>query len=143
MQNPPAQQARNAVPLWFIPVPAIRRNETFCPAVCPASSRRNAVRQRQRPPWPDGQRERAARDAAVLEDSRCPEQALCVWAGRVRINARVRLGRDAALRELELGKPVQVADGALTLVAVTPGKMQGQALAPGRYRFAFTFAGGL
>ncbi len=80
---------------------------------------------------------------ALLEDSRCPQGAQCVWAGRVRISARVTLGSGATVHELELGKPIPVADGALSLVAVTPAKGMEQATPAPGYRFAFRFDGGL
>jgi hypothetical protein len=45
--------------------------------------------------------------------------------------------------DLELGKPRQVADGALTLVAAAPGKVAGASTDPHAYRFTFDFQGGL
>lgn len=82
---------------------------------------------------------------AVLEDSRCPMNARCVWAGQVRLQVRVHLG--AGNRDLELtsGKPVHVADGTLELVEVRPDRVagEGQSLNPKDYRFGFRFMGGL
>lgn len=82
---------------------------------------------------------------AVIEDSRCPADVACVWAGRVRITVRVDLGRGSEMRELTMATPVQVADGALELVEVLPTKpAPGEAaLAPGDYRFGLRFMGGL
>ena len=80
---------------------------------------------------------------ALLEDSRCPQRAQCIWAGRVRISARVRRGGGARVHELELGKSIHLADGSLTLVSVSPGRKQGGAIVAARYHFGFTFAGGL
>ena len=57
---------------------------------------------------------------SVIEDSRCPMEARCVWAGQVRLQVRVTLGEGSELRELTLGKPEQVADGQLTLQGVMP-----------------------
>ena len=85
------------------------------------------------------------RPIRLIEDSRCPMNARCVWAGRVRILvAWVRSDGEREV-ELTLGEPVSVADGQLTLTAVTPSKMagEGRALAPSDYRFSFQFAGGL
>ena len=79
----------------------------------------------------------------VLEDSRCPMEARCVWAGQVRLQVRVTLGAGSALHELTLGKPEPVADGQLTLQGVMPPRSTQHALQPRDYRFAFTFAGGL
>lgn len=79
----------------------------------------------------------------VLEDSRCPRGVQCVWAGRVRISARIDLGKGSETRELTLGKPENVADGALELVEVLPDKMADRTILPEDYRFGFHFAGGL
>lgn len=80
---------------------------------------------------------------AVVEDSRCPMNARCVWAGRVRITARVDLGSGSRVHELTQGQPIPVADGTLELVEVLPDKPADGALKPAAYRFAFRFMGGL
>ena len=79
----------------------------------------------------------------VLEDSRCPAQVQCVWAGRVRIRARIDLGSGSQTRELTLGKPEQVADGSLELVEVAPAKSKEGAIPPRDYRFGLRFMGGI
>lgn len=80
---------------------------------------------------------------AVIEDSRCPENVRCVWAGRVRITARIITGRGPEKHEMTLGQPIQVADGALLLGDVQPGRKKNEAaVAPGDYRFGFRFDGG-
>lgn len=79
----------------------------------------------------------------LIEDSRCPKGAQCVWAGRVRVTVRIDLGQRSELRDLALGEPQQVADGALTLVEVLPEKTAGDHIYPDEYRFGFKFAGGL
>ena len=78
----------------------------------------------------------------VLEDSRCPDQVTCVWAGRVRLKARIHLGSGDQTRELVLGEPVPVADGALELTRVTPARSADGDIAPADYRFTFRFDGG-
>lgn len=82
----------------------------------------------------------------VLEDSRCPMNARCVWAGQVRLRARVDAGRGGGTFELTSGKPVQVADGTLELVEIRPDKIaggpNGGMVAPSAYRFGFRFVGG-
>jgi hypothetical protein len=78
----------------------------------------------------------------VIEDSRCPMNARCVWAGRVVLRAKVEGGAWKRTIDLTLGEPVQVADGGLTLVSVTPDKRTDVAIKPRDYRFAFTFQGG-
>ena len=57
------------------------------------------------------------RPLAVLEDSRCPLDVTCVWAGRIRLRVAVN-GAEAVM---ELNRPVEVAPGSrLTLVAIAP-----------------------
>lgn len=80
----------------------------------------------------------------VLEDSRCPINARCIWAGRVRLQIKVTLGRGATIYEIETGKSLPIADGQLELVDVQPGNVAGgKPLAPGAYRFGFKFVGGI
>jgi outer membrane lipoprotein SlyB len=71
---------------------------------------------------------------SVIEDSRCPTGTQCVWAGRVRIVARV----DGADAELVLGEAKPLAQGRLTLVEVYPAKPKDSTLYPDEYRFGFS-----
>lgn len=59
------------------------------------------------------------RPLAVVEDSRCPQNARCVWAGRLRVRVDVEgLGE----RHIDLGEtPVTTPHGSFSLVAVLPG----------------------
>ena len=80
---------------------------------------------------------------AVVEDSRCPVDVQCVWAGRMVVRSEVIGGSWHETRDLELGKSQQIADGALTLVAAVPQKKAGTAIDPRSYRFTFDFQGGI
>ncbi|WP_284734488.1 hypothetical protein [Sphingosinicella terrae] len=88
----------------------------------------------------DGPRVRPDR---LVEDSRCPIDAQCVWAGRVVLRATVIGGSWSRPVDLILGEPVQVADGMLTLVAVAPERRSEAAVRPEQLRFTFAFQGGL
>jgi hypothetical protein len=79
----------------------------------------------------------------LLSDSRCPMEARCVWAGELRILARVRTGRGSSLREMTLGRPLAVADGQLELASVMPPQSVRRAIRMRDYRFGFRFSGGL
>jgi hypothetical protein len=73
----------------------------------------------------------------VLEDSRCPRTVRCIWAGRVRLAARVA----GATRELTLGQPVPVSGGRLLLAGIAPERTRtGHGMPPRAYRFGFEFA---
>ena len=88
----------------------------------------------------DGPRVRPDR---VIEDSRCPANARCVWAGRLTVRVTVSGGGWSKKLDLTLGTPVMVADGMLTLVAAVPERQaggKGSKALP--YRFTFAFQGG-
>ncbi|MGQ3099677.1 MAG: hypothetical protein ACT6Q5_05790 [Sphingopyxis solisilvae] len=81
---------------------------------------------------------------AVLEDSRCPMNARCIWAGRVRVQMLwIRGNGEKQPFEATLGEATPLADGSITLESVRPDKMTNVALKPEDYRFSFRFAGGL
>lgn len=80
----------------------------------------------------------------VLEDSRCPMNARCIWAGRVRLQmVWIRGNGEKQPFEVTLGEPVQLADGQFTLESVRPEKRTDVTLKPSDYRFSFRFDGGL
>ena len=83
------------------------------------------------------------RPLEVVEDSRCPTLVRCVWAGRLVLRAEVIGGSWKQVRNLELGQPQQIADGALTLIAAEPQKAAPAGIDPRAYRFTFRFDGGL
>ena len=79
----------------------------------------------------------------VLEDSRCPMEARCVWAGRLRLSVRVTTGAGTSVQELATGQPLAVADGQLVLQGVMPPRSTQRTLLPSDYRFTLKFSGGL
>ena len=81
---------------------------------------------------------------AVIEDSRCPMNARCVWAGRVRVKMIwIRGNGEKQPFEVTLGEETQLADGKFTLESVRPEKRTDQTIRPEDYRFSFRFDGGL
>ena len=74
----------------------------------------------------------------VTEDSRCPINARCVWAGRITVETRVD---GAGWREtvpLSLGETATARGYTLALVSAEPGQMAGgPEVKPQDYRFAF------
>ena len=79
----------------------------------------------------------------VLEDSRCPMEARCVWAGRVRLSVRVTTGAGTTVQELTSDKPLPVADGVLELQGTMPPRSTQYPLKPREYHFTLKFSGGL
>jgi len=80
------------------------------------------------------------RPLRLVEDSRCPINARCVWAGRVVLRTEVRGAAGDVTYDLILGEPVTHAGGRLALVAVEPGRVAGTGTEPGAYRFTFEYS---
>ncbi|WP_279351296.1 hypothetical protein [Erythrobacter litoralis] len=57
---------------------------------------------------------------AVIEDSRCPPDVMCIQAGRLVVAATFRNGGTAQAADLELGGTMRVKGGMLTLASATP-----------------------
>lgn len=80
----------------------------------------------------------------VLEDSRCPMNVRCIWAGRVRLQMLwLRPNGETRSFDVTQGEPAPLADGAITLESVRPDKRTDATIRPEDYRFSFRFAGGL
>ena len=81
----------------------------------------------------------------ILEDSRCPQNARCVWAGRLKLAMVWHRGNGEAYPfELTLGERTHIADGHIEITAATPPSLAGtEPLTPESYRFSFLFRGGL
>jgi hypothetical protein len=76
------------------------------------------------------------RPTEVVEDSRCPQNARCVWAGRLRVRVAVEgVGeREVILEEAATETP----NGAFAMIAATPGPWTDwPADAKPPYRFGF------
>lgn len=74
----------------------------------------------------------------VLEDSRCPSDVQCVWAGTVRLEARLEGGLGVTIQEFTLGTPITTEAEVVTLVSVEPyPTAPGGAISPEEYRFRF------
>ena len=71
------------------------------------------------------------RPTAVVEDSRCPENARCIVAGRLVVRTTVN-GRS---RNLELGKPDV---SGIILDSAEPAKRTDRRILPGAWRFHFS-----
>ena len=59
------------------------------------------------------------RPLEVLEDSRCPQNARCVWAGRLRLRVNVDGVGDREITDDASG--LQTPRGSFALVAISPG----------------------
>ena len=81
------------------------------------------------------------RPIEVVEDSRCPATVQCVWAGRLKVRARMTGSGWTQIRDFELGVPQAVDRYRVTLIAVDPQKHAGAEIDPRAYRFTFGDSG--
>lgn len=80
------------------------------------------------------------RPDTLVEDSRCPMNARCVWAGRVGIDSTVWVDKQKYPARLTLGEPFPIAGGQLVLDAAEPSRTTQQGDIPAaEYRFHFDF----
>lgn len=74
----------------------------------------------------------------VTEDSRCPINARCVWAGRIIVETRVDGRGWRETLPMQLGEAAGTHGYVLNLVSAEPGKMAGAAdTRPLDYRFSY------
>ena len=81
------------------------------------------------------------RPIKVVEDSRCPALARCVWAGRVIVRARMNGPGWTQIRDFEMGVPQAVDQYRVALVQVEPQKASPGEIDPDAYRFTFALSG--
>ena len=74
---------------------------------------------------------------AVVEDSRCPINARCVWAGRLVLKARIDAAGWRETVNLTLGEPYATHGTGLALVSAEPGQMAGATPSPPASLFGF------
>ena len=74
---------------------------------------------------------------SLVEDSRCPINARCIWAGRLVLTTRIDGPGWRETAPLELGKPYATHGTGLALVSAEPGKMAGSPPSPPASLFGF------
>lgn len=75
----------------------------------------------------------------VVEDSRCPIDARCVWPGRIVVETRVDGPGWRETLQFQPGEPQVVRDLSIALVSVEPARPSAES-APESSRYRFTFA---
>ena len=77
----------------------------------------------------------------IVEDSRCPANVVCVWAGRLILRAEIRGTGWRENRDLTLGEPLSTHGTSLVLTAI---KLDRVAISEQKLLlYRFTFQGGL
>lgn len=79
------------------------------------------------------------RPTKVIEDSRCPINARCVWAGRVVVRAVVSYRDMNETIDLTLGEKTIVDGGELLFESLSPAKSTDMEIDRSDYRFRFTY----
>ena len=74
----------------------------------------------------------------LAEDSRCPMNARCVWAGRVVVTTRIDGAGWRETANLELGRPYATHNVSVQLSSAQPEKVAGQQPPPQAYVFGYT-----
>lgn len=76
----------------------------------------------------------------VTEDSRCPMNARCIWAGRVTVEAKLEQGGRTRNVTLHSDTPLTVDGGVLAIDSIEPGSfMTDNHPKADDYRFHFAF----
>lgn len=73
----------------------------------------------------------------VTEDSRCPVDVQCIWAGTVRLRTQLTSDSGTNVQVFVLGTPVTTEAQVVTLVDVLPAPQAGVSIPSGNYRFIF------
>ncbi|MEP7316314.1 MAG: hypothetical protein ABI667_06435 [Sphingomicrobium sp.] len=73
----------------------------------------------------------------VIEDSRCPSDVQCVWAGRVVLTARLDGAGWRETVDLKSGEPYRTHGISVVLISVQPDKASGAVQPAGQYVFGF------
>lgn len=77
----------------------------------------------------------------ILEDSRCPIEDECVWAGRVRLKAQLDMGHESISVTLDSSEPLRINGGFLSIAEIAPDMSSAWSpIQPEDYQFGFKFA---
>jgi hypothetical protein len=74
----------------------------------------------------------------VVQDSRCPTDVQCVWAGTVTLKVLIESGLGASTQELSLGESVTTEAETVTLTSVSPAASSVHTITSEEYLFTFT-----
>jgi hypothetical protein len=73
----------------------------------------------------------------VTEDSRCPSDVTCIWAGTVRVRARVTYDTGESEHTFTLDEAIATDGVEMTLTDVKPETVSTRQIMPGEYSFTF------
>jgi len=76
----------------------------------------------------------------LVEDSRCPLNAVCIQAGTVRVRTRIISALGESAYVLSLGSPIETSTETVELLSVRPSPIAGVAISDTDYEFSFSVA---
>ncbi len=74
----------------------------------------------------------------VIDDSRCPADVQCIWAGTVYARVTIKTPNSVRGETLELGKSVKIDGYTITFTELTPVPTSGEVIPVSSYRFIFS-----
>jgi hypothetical protein len=75
----------------------------------------------------------------VVEDSRCPTDVTCVWAGEVKVQLSIRINAaEATQHEIVAGQNATVGDYRVIVLQVQPEPISTRTIPPDEYRVTVT-----
>lgn len=74
---------------------------------------------------------------AIVEDSRCPTDVQCIWAGRLVVKTELKSGTVLETRDMELGVGTTFQDKEITLASATPHPKSGKLIDKNDYRLKY------
>ena len=79
----------------------------------------------------------------VVQDSRCPADVQCIWAGTVELQVSLSSGSEIANLSIKLNEPLLFAHKNITLIETSPGPHSKKIIAPADYSFGFSVTASL
>ena len=76
----------------------------------------------------------------IVDDSRCPADVQCIWAGTAHLRATVTTSSATEKVVFELGHALTLDNYTITLTEITPAPHAGETIPSSSYRFVFTVA---
>ena len=72
---------------------------------------------------------------SIVEDSRCPRDVTCVWAGETKARVLVRIDKQTPTsHDIVVGQPISIGAYRISVVAVQPHPVSAAKIKPNDYR---------
>ncbi len=122
----------------------VGRTGSECTFVCPVSTTTPAVPAPSKSATVEAGINRSATQLGIgilpltiIEDSRCPVDVECIWAGRLRVKVRIHNAMGDSDKEFVIGQTITTKTETITLVQAAPIPHAGVTITPADYSFIF------